>query len=226
MSSASLVVPVRPHLDVSRIAGLSAAMALNLAILVVAVRPLASVPLKAPQLLNPIQQVRLMEAPPVVPPPPPIELKALPVPQAAPVVLKQTRTTPVLTPVVTSMPTEVSANPVPIATTPPTTATDISTPSTGSEPVPASLAYLASPLLFPAQARRQQMHGTVMLRVLVDETGKPVQVVIEQGSGYALLDRSAREQVLAHWLFRPAQVHGTTVRAWARVPVTFSLHGQ
>jgi periplasmic protein TonB len=70
------------------------------------------------------------------------------------------------------------------------------------------------------------MHGTVLLRVLVDETGKPLDVVVEHGSGYGLLDRSAREQVLAGWRFQPAMVNGKPVRAWARVPVSFDLHEQ
>ena len=68
------------------------------------------------------------------------------------------------------------------------------------------------------------MQGTVLLRVLVDETGRPVQVEIERGSGHALLDRSAREQVLAHWRFVPAMANGHAVRAWAQVPVSFVLH--
>jgi protein TonB len=67
------------------------------------------------------------------------------------------------------------------------------------------------------------MHGTVLLRVLVDEAGRPVQVVVEQSSGFRLLDRSAREQVLAGWRFQPASVDGRAVRAWARVPVSFEL---
>ncbi len=67
------------------------------------------------------------------------------------------------------------------------------------------------------------MQGTVLLRVLVDETGKPVQVSVEHGSGHLLLDRSAAEQVLAGWRFQPAMVNGQAVRAWARVPVTFDL---
>jgi protein TonB len=67
------------------------------------------------------------------------------------------------------------------------------------------------------------MHGTVMLRVLVDETGRPVDVQVEHGSGYALLDRSAREQVLTGWRFQPAVVNGRAVPAWARVPVSFAL---
>jgi protein TonB len=35
------------------------------------------------------------------------------------------------------------------------------------------------------------MEGTVMLRVLVDETGKPTEVVIGLSSGHDLLDRTA-----------------------------------
>ena len=66
----------------------------------------------------------------------------------------------------------------------------------------------------------------MLLRVLVDETGKPLDVVVEHGSGYALLDRSAREQVLAAWRFQPAMVQGKPVRAWARVPVSFNLQEQ
>jgi protein TonB len=62
--------------------------------------------------------------------------------------------------------------------------------------------------------------------VLVDESGTPIDVVIEQSSGHTLLDRSAREQVLAGWRFQPAIVDGKAVQAWARVPVSFDLHDQ
>jgi len=46
---------------------------------------------------------------------------------------------------------------------------------------------------------------------------------VERSSGYALLDRSARAQVLAGWRFQPASVGNHAVRAWARVPVSFDL---
>jgi protein TonB len=95
--------------------------------------------------------------------------------------------------------------------------------SVSTGPVEASLAYRTAPLTFPAQAVRQHMHGTVLLRVLVDESGKPVEVVVERSCGYPLLDRSAREQVLASWRFQPASTGGHAVRAWARVPVSFEL---
>ena len=51
----------------------------------------------------------------------------------------------------------------------------------------------------------------------------PVQVTVERGSGYLLLDRSAIQQVLDGWRFQPAMVDGRAVRALARVPVTFNL---
>ena len=67
-------------------------------------------------------------------------------------------------------------------------------------------------------------YAKALLR-LVDETGKPVQVEIVQGSGYPLLDRSAKAQVLSGWSFQPATADGKAVRAWAKVPVTFNLRG-
>ena len=68
-----------------------------------------------------------------------------------------------------------------------------------------------------------RMQGTVTLRVLVDETGKPIDVVVENTSGHELLDKAARDQVLARWRFQPATANGHAVKAWARVPVTFDL---
>ena len=68
------------------------------------------------------------------------------------------------------------------------------------------------------------MEGTVVLKVLVDEQGVPQEVTVEKSSGYALLDRSARDQVLHGWRFQPATVSGMAVRAWARVPVSFNVN--
>ncbi|OOG50970.1 energy transducer TonB [Rhodanobacter sp. C01] len=223
MSSASLAVAHRPRPDSARIAALSAAIALNLAVIMVATRPLAPVQLSVTHPLAPVQQVRFIDPPAKLPPP--VELKSLPKPRVVP----QTHLPPlpiVAHPVVIpSTDGDVAAPPV----TAPTLAPTRSMPGTGAATEPsaeASLAYRSAPLQFPVQALRQHMQGTVLLRVLVDETGKPVDVQVEHGSGYALLDRSAREQVLASWRFHPAIVNGQAVRAWARVPVSFALQGQ
>jgi protein TonB len=216
MSSAGLAVVRRAHRpDMVRVAALSAAITLNLAALIFAMRPLA------PQITQTIDSARptiidFVQTPPPPPPPPVMEVKPLPksVPVTAPVRVPVIKESP--PPTVEPVTTEPSHNsePVapPVAPTPPSIAPGV-----------VSLAYRASPLRFPAQALRMHAQGTVLLRVLVDENGKPVDVVVEHSSGYATLDKSAREQVLAGWQFQPAIIDGHAVKAWARVPVSFVL---
>jgi protein TonB len=217
MSSASLAVAVRPHPDPVRIVALSAAIALNLAALLMLTRPLAPQALALMHRITTVPQVTLIEPPPPLPPPPPVELKPLPRAPVAPVVHVQPQPTVVPPAVLTTTEgTQPTPQVVPSSTAPSGADTTAS--------VEATLAYRSSPLQFPSQALRQHMQGTVLLRVLVDENGVPMQVEIEHGSGYALLDRSAREQVLAHWRFQPALANGHAVRAWAKVPVNFVLN--
>ncbi|TBR40500.1 MULTISPECIES: energy transducer TonB [Dyella] len=215
MSSAGLAV-ARPHPDAVRIAGLSVAIALNLGVLLITLRPMAPTIMDAVQRTKDLTVVWITP-PPKVPDPPPIEAPITPkqvtvVPRihAAPVTVP-----PAPTPMLTDEGTAPAGPITPPAPEP--------TPVAPSGPPEATLAYKASPLTFPPIAIRQRMHGTVVLRVLVDEEGKPIQVEMEQSSGYALLDRSAREQVLAKWRFQPATVEGRTTKAWARVPVSFDL---
>lgn len=217
MSSASLAVPRHARPDQVRIAAMSVAIALNLAALLALMRPMA------PQLA--VQAQRIITTPiswitpkKEVPPPPPIDLKKLvepkPIPHAQPV----TQPLPVAPPVVNTS----DDGSAPAVVTPPTIAPpaiDVT-----SAPVEATLAYRATPLKYPAQALHSRLQGQVILKVLVDENGMPQEVAVEQSSGYTLLDRSAREQVLKGWKFEPAMVNGRAVRAWARVPVTFNLN--
>ena len=218
MPSASLAVARRAHPNPVRITALSVAITLNLAALLFAMRPLAPQIATAFETVK-VETVRFIDPPPKVLPVPDIVVKPLPkpVPVTAPVHQPITHTQPVTQPVVTTPPTtEPSLNSKP-ETPPSTTAPLVIAPGV------VSLAYRSAPLRFPPQAARQRMQGTVMLRVLVDESGKPIDVVIEHSSGYTLLDKSAREQVLASWQFQPAVMDGHAVRAWARVPVNFAL---
>lgn len=216
MSSASLAVAARPRPDAARAVALGAALALNLAALLILTRPLPPQALALMHELATVPQVVFIEPPPPVPPPPAIQLKPLPHPPAVPV---QVQPRPDVAPPVLT-PSDEGTQAMPVVAPPSVAPSDADT----AAPVEATLAYRSAPLQFPTQALRRHMQGTVLLRVLVDETGKPVQVEVEHGSGYALLDRSAREQVLAHWRFQPAMVNGHVVRAWARVPVSFVLH--
>ena len=219
MSSASLAVAHRTHPEPARIAALSVAIALNLAVIMVATRPVSMPHFALIRQLEPVALIRLITPPAVPVKPPAIELK--PLVQHPVVTHILPRIMPINVPVVIS-------NPEGTVVAPP-----ISSPATlpagpgeaTVAPVEASLAYLADPLQYPVQALRQHMYGTVLLHVLVDETGKPVEVSVTRGSGHALLDRSAREQVLAAWRFQPAMLNGHAVRAWATVPVTFALRG-
>lgn len=205
------------HPDTVRIVAMSAAIALNAAALLAALRPIAatlSVAEPSPPAL------RLVEHPaePKAIPPPPILLKPLP---ARPVPTK-----PVVKPTPESLPRPAAEVPVDEGTAPLTSPVRVeATPSAElAAPVEATLAYVAAPPpAYPRMAIAAHMEGTVTLRVLVDEAGKPVEVVVEGSSGHAVLDKAARDQVLAHWRFQPATAGGKPVRAWARIPVSFDL---
>ena len=221
MSSASLAVIHRTHPEPARIAALSVAIALNLAVIMVATRPMPAPHFALIRQLEPAASIRLI-TPPAVPVKPP-EIKLEPLVQHPVVTHVLPRATPINVPVVISNPEGTvvappTSNPVTLPTGP-------GVASVTPAPIEASLAYLANPLQYPVQALRQHMYGTVLLHVLVDETGKPVEANVTRGSGHALLDRSAREQVLATWRFQPAMLNGRAIRAWATVPVAFALRG-
>lgn len=94
-----------------------------------------------------------------------------------------------------------------------------STPLAGAQ-----LQYRSNPPpSYPVQALRNHEQGTVLLRVEVDPSGQPVNVSIERSSGSRSLDQAARQQVLRHWRFVPAERDGMAVPAIGMVPVQFSL---
>ena len=76
---------------------------------------------------------------------------------------------------------------------------------------------------YPALAQHRRISGKVMLLVLVDATGQPIQVDIEESSGSSLLDDAAQKFIRARWHFVPAQQNGVAISAYARVPVNFVL---
>lgn len=209
----------RSHPDAVRIAALSAAISVNLCLMVAALRPLAS-DLIRPAPEESVPTLRFEDAPkPVLPAPALPTIKPLPhrTPIAAPTV-----PVPSVEPSTFSIPAPPTVS-QPLAPVAPSIAP--ATPVTSADvPHQVTLAYLEAPLpVYPTQARRQHMQGTVILRVRVDASGHPTDVEVEQSSGYPLLDRSAREQVLRRWRFQPARQGGHAVGAWGRVPIHFNL---
>jgi periplasmic protein TonB len=206
------------HPDAVRIAAMSAAIALNTAALIAVMRPMvAEIATFTPK----PQTITLIDhpTPPKPLPVPDIELKPLPkAVQRTPVTIHDVAPPP---PVDTAPPTdEGTIQAPPVVQAPATPA-----PAAETAPVETTLAYVAAPApRYPTQAIHSRMQGTVTLRVLVDEAGKPLDVVVETSSGHKLLDDAARNQVLASWRFQPAVQNGQHVKAWARIPVTFDLH--
>ncbi|WP_368564554.1 energy transducer TonB [Pseudoxanthomonas sp. UTMC 1351] len=209
------------RIDFGRILAIAAALVIHAIALLLLLMPLA-----APQVAIAVKpykpEIFFIERPKPVEPIPVTVTKPQPVtrtPQNVAVTPRPTTTTPpVEQPIVEggSEPMVVPASEGPADT--PTIAM-----TTG--PIAAShLEYVtAPPPKYPREAVRDGAQGTVMLRVLVDTDGTPLEVSIDKSSGNKSLDREARQHVLKNWRFRPAMRDGVPVQAYGLVPIDFSL---
>ena len=78
------------------------------------------------------------------------------------------------------------------------------------------------PMGYPSQARRRNLEGTVLLRVLVDAHGRVGEIQRVRSSGHGILDRWAEKNV-SQWQFKPATRNGSPIDFWVEVPVVFKL---
>jgi len=105
------------------------------------------------------------------------------------------------------------------------TAITSSEPVTVAPPMVESVEYLrAAPPVYPKESQRRREHGTVVLRVLVDERGRPAQIQVEHSSGFERLDLAAR-QAVEKFLFRPHEVNGVAHAAQVLIPIGFDRRG-
>jgi protein TonB len=207
----------RLHPDATRIAGLAGAITINVALLLLLLTPM-SVPPPQPEhetirVIDIFDRIKPPDPPPV---PVPVTTPRLPstavatphridVPPAAEQVVVEDGALPA-EPVV-----ETASEAVP--------SLERSTPLPGVR-----LEYLQAPApAYPRDALREGIQGTVMLQVLVDIDGRPLDVQIQHSSGNRLLDNAARRQVLERWMFRPAMKDGHAVQAIGLVPIAFNL---
>lgn len=73
---------------------------------------------------------------------------------------------------------------------------------------------------YPELSRERGESGRVLLRVRVGRGGEALEVSVLQSSGYARLDRAARETV-ERWRFTPARRGGEAVEDQVEVPIRF-----
>jgi protein TonB len=109
--------------------------------------------------------------------------------------------------------------------TPPTEEVVQVPPGIDTSPITdAQLVYAsAPPPAYPKEEERRRIQGTVMLRVLVDVDGKPIEVSVQSSSGNRRLDEVARKQVLQRWTFKPATRGGVPVQAIGLIPIAFTV---
>ena len=78
------------------------------------------------------------------------------------------------------------------------------------------------PPRYPTSARRRGYQGTVLIEVLVGDTGRVIDLRLAQSSGHGVLDNAALEAVRT-WRFIPGSRDERPVDMWVRVPVRFEL---
>jgi protein TonB len=75
---------------------------------------------------------------------------------------------------------------------------------------------------YPPVSRRLNESGVVIVRVLIDPDGKPVEVIVQKSSGHSRLDAAAVAAV-RRALFRPYRENGVALPAQTLVPIRFEL---
>ncbi|MBD2838708.1 energy transducer TonB [Pseudomonas sp. JM0905a] len=78
------------------------------------------------------------------------------------------------------------------------------------------------PPIYPAQARRRNQQGLVLVEVRLDADGQLRELRLLRSSGVESLDRSAMDAV-ADWRFRPETQNGLPVPSRVHIPIEFAL---
>jgi periplasmic protein TonB len=151
-------------------------------------------------------------------------------PKTVPVVKKAVTPPTPAVPVVNNTPSEKaitvpSAPPAPAPAEPsaPAVAAAAPAPSAAPKTITSGIEYLQAPRPeYPPIARRMGEEGKAVLRVLVNDKGRPERVDLQQTSGSARLDEAARQAVLRA-VFKPFIEDGKAVSAYAIVPIRFQL---
>lgn len=122
------------------------------------------------------------------------------------------------------------ARSAPETSAPASTAIPAETPFTHNLPPATKLAtgavtppsYIPRPRPYPRLAKQRGWEGTVQLQVDIAADGTVTRVLLEQSSGYPLLDDAAIRHI-GKSRFRPARRDGTPIDISVQLPVVFEL---
>ncbi len=76
--------------------------------------------------------------------------------------------------------------------------------------------------VYPPVAHRRGQQGTVLLEILLSESGRQMQLSVVRSSGFQLLDDAAKVAV-ADWKLAPYRMNGVAVLSRVQVPVAFVI---
>lgn len=201
------------------------AQAVALPRLVTVVPPAApEEPLVEPQVATPAQPPRptvvARSEPSAVPSVPrnPAPVRAQPTPQPPavdPVPREQT-------PVAEAAPVEPATSAAPVQASPPVVEPSPAEPVEVVSQSPRFREPPAAPV-YPAQARRRNQQGRVLVEVRLDAEGGQRERRLVQSSGFSSLDRAALEAV-AGWKFQPELQAGRALPSRVQIPIDFALN--
>ena len=127
----------------------------------------------------------------------------------------------------TPSPLAITAAPASVDSPSEVTATAATTAPTSAAPAlpktVSAVEYIRAPQPdYPAMSKRIGEEGRVLLRILVNEDGRPERVEVQKSSGSARLDEAARQAVMRA-LFKPYIEDGKALAVYALVPISFQL---
>ena len=80
------------------------------------------------------------------------------------------------------------------------------------------------PPIYPREAERRQLQGTVVLRVHIGADGRATQVEVIESSGHTVLDDAARARLMI-WRYRPGRRQdGSAAADIIEIGINFQLH--
>lgn len=166
-------------------------------------------------------------------PAPAVPQPLLPKPKTVPVVKKTPTPAKPLPPVTKpvpmqqpeSAPAEAEPSPEPPSAAPPSSpVAQAAAPAIALPKTISGVEYIQAPRPdYPPLSRRSGEEGKVLLRILINERGRPEKVEIQRSSGFDRLDEAARQSALRA-LFKPHMEDGRPVAVYTTVPIDFQLN--